>query len=133
MSKETVKEFFVKLEEDKELQEKFKSEIKDVNQESEEAVGGKIVGIAKEAGFEFSMDDLLSARKDLLDQVNENTELDDSSLKAVAGGMTKGESTGLSIFTIGIGCAVASIVGEVKHAEGQGSCKQEMSYTHCNE
>ncbi len=127
MSKEQVKEFFVKLEQDKKLLADFNAEMEKLEQSPEEVVGAKLIELGKANGFEFNMDDLKAAREDLMDQSNENSELDDSSLKAVAGGFSsKGEALLTSITSAGISCAIMSVFYE---SQKKGQCKQELTIT----
>ncbi len=132
MSKKQVKKFFAKLEQDKELQDKFNTEMSDINQLDEDVLGPKLIDFGKSAGFEFDMDDLRAARQDLVDQFNENGELDDADLKNVAGGtdqsLHKGEAYFLSASTVGLGCAILSLCTQI---DGTG-CNRYFSNTKCN-
>ncbi len=131
MSKEQVKEFFIKLEQDKKLQEKCDTALKRIDRSDEDILGSKLIELGKDAGFEFSLDDLKATKREMMDQLNENEELNDDALKSVAGGSAEIHSkTAGIIVTVAAAyvCAIASLAGEI---ERKGGCKQDLSFTNC--
>ncbi len=124
MSKETVKKFFVKVEQDETLRNSFLAAIKSIKPENQNEVAEKIIQTAKTAGFDFSAEELFEARAELVDAANSNPELSDKDLSAVSGGITesKAKAVGVSIGTVGIGCAVISIMGEATVSQNSTGC-----------
>ena len=113
MSKDNVKKLFGKMEKDAELQKKFAELMRAHQSETEKIVADKLIEFGKNSGFAFSKDDLFAARAELVDKINSNRELNDGDLSKVAGGgnMEKAMTILSSVFTAGLACAVASIVG----------------------
>lgn len=99
MSKEAVKRFFVELENNPALKEKFLEEIKKPGS----AEG--IIAFGEVHGFKFSETDL----NELSDELLENSELQDEALAKASGGMSTQNGLLTSISTLGIGCVVVSI------------------------
>jgi len=130
MSKENVKKLFEKIQKDAELQKNYAEIMQASGKGSEKSLADKLVGLGKANGFEFTSKDLEAARNELIDRVNENGELDDNALSGVAGGAKKGGTsqhykkeyiTG-SVMTLGLSCAISSIVAE---SNKQGGCYEE--------
>lgn len=124
MSKETVKNFFVKVEQDETLRNSFLAAIKSIKPENQNEVAEKIIQTAKTAGFDFSAEELFEARAELVDAANSNPELSDKDLGAVSGGITdaKFKAVTISVTTAGIACAVVSIVGEATVSKNSAGC-----------
>jgi len=122
MSKDNVKQLFGKMEKDAALKGKYAELMQAHQAETEKALSDKLVELGKTSGFAFSKDDLLAARAEVMDNANSNKELSDGDLEKVAGGMSaqnrKGASAVVSIFTLGIGCAIESIGAAALSAGG---------------
>jgi len=127
MSKDNVKKMFGKIEKDAGLQKKYAELMQGHSKEAEKSLAEKLIGFGKAEGFSFSKDDLLAARAEVIDRINSNKELSAEDLSKVAGGGTqKGIVLALSITTAGIGCALASVMGEI---DGKGGCGRFLSAT----
>lgn len=124
MSKENVKKFFVKVEQDEIVRKNFLAAIESIKPETQNEVAEKIIWTAKAAGFDFSVEELFEARIELVDIANSNPELSDKDLGAVSGGITdaKFKMVAISIGSAGIACAVASIVGEATVSKNSTGC-----------
>ncbi len=133
MSKDNVKQMFGKMEKDAELQKKYASLMRAHQIETEKNLVDKLVELGKASGFAFSKDDLLAARAELADKVNDGGELSEKDLVAVAGGASIGEIKGLvianSILSLGIICAGVSIAAEAN--EGKGACGTYLTTANC--
>ena len=119
MSKETVKKFFEEIEKNPALKEKFLAGMK----KSGSAKG--IIAFGESHGFKFTETDL----NDLSDELLENSELQDEELAKASGGLCRLNGIMSSIATLGIGCAVISIVAQVLKS----SCSTSLSTTGGNE
>jgi len=129
MSKDNVKQMFGKMEKNEELQKKYAALIQAHQIETEKALAEKLIEFGKTAGSIFSKEDLMAARSELADKINENKELADGDLANVAGGneASKCYFGACSFLTLGTACAflgVGSIVNEIKK---QGSCAGSIS------
>jgi len=105
---------FAVMQKDAGLQKKYAELIQAHQSETEKMVAEKLIEFGKNSGFDFSKDDLFAARAELVDKINSNGELSDGDLAKVAGGgegTTKAAVVLTSVFTAGLACAVASIVG----------------------
>ena len=110
MSKDNVRQMFVKFEKDADLRKKYMKLMQEHQKETEKELAAKLIGFGKNAGFSFSKDDLLGARSEIMDASNSNAELNDGDLAKVAGGgLQKFATVTLSITTFGAGCAIMSI------------------------
>jgi len=112
MSKDNVKKLFGKMEKDAELLKKYSSLMQEHQKEAEKTLSDKLIEFGKTSGFAFSKDDLLAARAEFIDKINENKELADNDLGNVAGGgsgCVKQHTIVLSILTWGGYCAFVSI------------------------
>jgi len=133
MSKDNVKQMFGKMEKDAELQKKYAALIQAHQIETEKALADKLVEFGKTAGFKFSNENLMAARSELADKINENKELSDNDLARVAGGEGIGRTIGskstsviFSIVTVGIYCLERSISMEANY---KGGCGDILSAT----
>ncbi len=133
MSKENVKQMFGKMEKDAVLKGKYAELMKAHQIETEKALADKLVEFGKTAGFKFSNENLMAARSELADKINENKELTDGDLANVAGGEGIGRTTGsksnaviFSIITAGIYCLERSISMEANY---KGGCGDILSAT----
>ena len=136
MSKDNVKQMFGKMEKDAALQKKYAELMQAHQKESEKALTDKLIELGKTSGFEFSKDDLMAARAELLDDNNSNAELSGSDLGNVAGGIfhrstpkgsRKSGAVGLSIVTAGIACIIITIAEDAR--AGAGACASALSFT----
>jgi len=127
MSKDNVKKMFGKMEKDAELQKKYAVLMQEHQKDAEKILADKLVELGKTSGFSFSHDDLMAARAEVMDKNNSGKELSDSDLANVAGGGSqKATAVMVSIFSLGIACAVVSYSEEKNHA---GGCGAKMSTT----
>ncbi|HNY12823.1 MAG TPA: Nif11-like leader peptide family natural product precursor [Candidatus Wallbacteria bacterium] len=105
MSKDNVKQMFMKIEKDAQLKNKFAQLMKTNKNQTETVMVEKLIEFGKSAGFAFSKDDLMAARAELVDKANSNKELSDGDLSKVAGGgASKGNEIALSVLTLGLSC-----------------------------
>lgn len=125
MSKEKIKLFFKELEKNPELQAKFLEKMKDEKTESAADVTTKAIAFGKTAGFDFTEDELKEYSAELMDAMHENNELPDEEIKDAAGGFSKQAAILSSICTLGVGCALISIISATRH--GKSACAQQMS------
>lgn len=102
---ENIKQFFEKVQADAGLQEKLKA----LQEKTQEEAVDAVIALAGENGFEATREGLMEYIKAAGKAVNENAELDDAELDAVAGGASDGWIIG-SAFTLGFACLV-SLVG----------------------
>ena len=117
MSKENVKKFFIKVEQDETVRKNFLASIEGIKPENQNEAAEKIIQTAKAAGFEFNTEDLFEARAELIDAANSNQELSDEALNSVSGGNNnKTLPICVSVATVGLGCAVMSIVGSTSES-----------------
>jgi predicted ribosomally synthesized peptide with nif11-like leader len=124
MSKENVKKFFAKVEQDENIRNNFLIAMEDVKPEIQNEAAEKIIKVAAAAGFNFNSKELFEARAELIDMVNSNPELSDKELGAVSGGITdsKFKAVTASVTTAGIACAVMSIIGEATVKQNSAGC-----------
>jgi len=130
MSKDNVKQMFAKMEKDAGFQKKYADLMLAYQREAEKSMAEKLLEFGKISGFEFSKDDLMAARSELMEKVNENKELSDKDLTSVAGGSgitNKEYGATLSACSLGLGCALASVSMEV--LRGSGGCGSYLSST----
>jgi len=95
MSKENVKKFFSEIEKDAELKEKYSDTMKAFSKESETIFEQKLMKLGKDAGFNFTADELFEAHKEIMDEAHENGELDLNDLKNAAGGIDESDKLGM--------------------------------------
>jgi len=127
MSKDDVGKMFATIEKDSQLRKKYVEMMQAQRKDSEKALAEKLVEFGKTSGFAFSSDDLLAARAELIDQVNANRELSEKDLASVSGGMhwpNKVTASATSILTLGIGCAILSVI---ENSKKSGACAGLMS------
>jgi len=126
MSKDNVKQMFGKMEKDSALKDKYAQLVQSHQNESEKKLTEKLVELGQTSGFVFSKDDLVAARAELIDNANSNGELADGDLAKVAGGGRLSKSVAIygSVITLGVMCAVYSVISEVQNP---GQCKDDMS------
>lgn len=124
MSKENVKKFFVRVEQDETVRKNFLASMESIKPETQNEAAEKIIKTAKAAGFNFNAEELFEARAELIDAVNSNPELSDKDLSSVSGGInyTKTKTIAMSVISAGIVCAVMSIIGEAKIPENSSGC-----------
>ena len=118
MSKDNVKRFFEELDKNSALNEKFISSMGDKMSQA------AIISFAASNGFSFSDDELKDYCTELSDNMNSNHALDDESLAQAAGGISKLSTVGISLLSLGTGCALVSILGEVLK---RGGCAEFLS------
>jgi len=130
MSKDDVGKLFGKIEKDSSLRKRYADLIQAHQEENEKRLAEKLVELGKTSGFDFSKDDLLAARVELIDRANSGGELSEKDLANVAGGarenLKKGQVIAMSILTLGISCAAYSLENETKI---KGSCGNVLSVT----
>lgn len=105
MSKENVKLFFEKVEQDEQLQERLKK----VQTENKAKAQASIVNIGKETGYDFSTEDLQQVAQEVVASIQQNEELDDAALEAVSGGSAI--VIGAFIGTVLLGVTVVGLTG----------------------
>jgi len=129
MSKDTVKQMFGKMEKDAGLKAKYSELMQAHKKEAEKTLADKIIEFGKSSGFSFSKDELMAARVELIEKINENKELADKDLASVAGGGpgNAGKSYGilLSTLTFGVGCLIVSTIEDSKKP---GGCIDNLSH-----
>lgn len=104
-----MKELYEKVAADSALQAKFAAIMKDTKAAGEAAAKERLTAFAKEAGYDITMEEMQEFFKGLTE--SKEGALSDTELDQVAGGKNP-EGIELSIITIGLGCALVSIVGE---------------------
>jgi len=87
MSKEIVKKMFSQIEKDANLQKKYAETMQSHQIEAEKVLAGKLVELGKTSGFDFSKNDLLAARAELIDSINANNELSEKDLQKDCAGL----------------------------------------------
>jgi len=127
MSKDNVKKMFYDIEKNESLKKQYIEIIKKYQKASEDTIAGKLIELGKSSGFAFSKDELIAARTELIDKINENKELGDGDLANVSGGNAFQKTvTAVSSIIFIVGCAVISLVSE--HNE-KGGCGDALSIT----
>ena len=113
---EKMKEIYERVTKDEALQAKFASTMKDAGAD----IAEKLRSFAKEIGYDVTPDEIQAFFKDLAE--NQNGQLSDAELDMVAGGKSSMGvlAAAFSAITLGITCAIGSIVFET--AVGQGEC-----------
>jgi len=115
MSKENVKNMFIKIQKDENLQKKYAQLMKEHGEYMQGLLADMLIKLGKSSGFDFSKDELIAARAQLIDNANSNKELSTDDLANVAGGLKdltrKEMGIAVSVVFLGLGCAVASILG----------------------
>jgi len=110
---EKMKELYEKVANDKELQAKFFEIMKDAEKAGESVTSEKLISFAKDVGYDITPDEM----KDFFSKLAESKEgqLTDAELDIVAGGKSDQGIMAIvaSVFTLGIGCALGSIVQEI--------------------
>jgi len=86
MSKENVKKFFIKVEQDETVKKNLLTVLEGIKPEMQNEAVEKIIQTAKDAGFEFDARELFEVRAELIDTANSNPELFDKNLDIVSGG-----------------------------------------------
>ncbi|HNY13337.1 MAG TPA: hypothetical protein PKK26_17235 [Candidatus Wallbacteria bacterium] len=129
MITDNVKQMFGKIEKDAHLQKKYVELMQAHQSETQKELADKLVEFGKTSGFVFSKDELLAARAELIDRLNENKDLTDADLVRVAGGAAgsaKDFAIIASMGTVGLFCAIMSVNQELK---GHGDCAEYLSAT----
>jgi len=126
MSKDNVKKMFAKFEKDAGFQKKYAEIMKNHQKETENSLAEMLIEFGKKSGFDFSKNDLLAAKSEVIDKLNANAELDDNDLNQVSGGEKnkKAISALFSIFSFGTLCALLSVANEI---DRKGRCAREMT------
>jgi len=130
MSIDNVKKMFEKIQKDIELQKKYAAVMQAHQLESQKILSGMLADLGKNAGFVFSTEDLLAARKEFMDKMNMNNELSDADLLKAAGGSgeaNKAIAGVMSALSLGIWCAYVSLDME----KTPGGCGRFMSTVNC--
>ncbi len=102
-----MQELYEKVSKDKALYEKFYAIIQDGEKAGKEATEAKLITFAKEAGYDVTIEEMQEFFRSLAEN---NKELSNGELDLVAGGKTDSFIM-LSVLSIGIACAMASIEG----------------------
>jgi len=111
MSKENVKKMFAEIEKDSNLQKKYGELMLAHRKETEKVLSDKLVELGRTSGFAYSKDDLMEARAELVDMANSGGELSEKDLTGVAGGGAKKTNAIVkSIYSLGLVCAINSLV-----------------------
>ena len=116
-----MKELYEKVAADSTLQAKFSEIMKDAEVDGEAETKEKLVAFAKENGYDVTLDEMQDFFKGLAE--SKEGELSDAELDLVAGGKTQGEII-VSTLSLGIGCAVASIIASTQNT----SCSDEINH-----
>ena len=116
-----MKELYEKVAEDKALQAKFSEIMKQAESDGEAATSDRLILFAKDAGYDITIDEM----KAFFEKMAESADrpLSDSELDMVAGG--KVGSVLVSIFTLGTGCIIGSILGAIDPSPGI-TCSNHM-------
>jgi predicted ribosomally synthesized peptide with nif11-like leader len=101
------------------LQKKINQILSEAESAGPAATEEKLLDFAREAGFEVSVEEMRTFFEGMSTQAS--GELSDAELDQVAGGKSKTgtENVIISVLTVGVGCAIGSIIEEVK---SQGAC-----------
>lgn len=107
MSKENVKLFLQKVSEDVQLQQK----VKGLYAENQENIQESIVKLGIENGYDFSKEDMQQLAQETAAALQQNGELDDAQLEAVAGGrgFGVGDLIFISIMSLGTACLASAV------------------------
>lgn len=113
-----MKSLYEKVTKDPELQKKFGEILAEGEKTGREATEKKLVAFAKDAGYVLTIAEMQEFFKQL--EKKEEGELSDLELDMVAGGKSVLGSVvvGLSVLTLGTGCAVNSMIQEIKKSGG---------------
>ncbi len=87
MSKESVKNFFIKVEQDETVKKNFLASIEGIKPENQNEAAEKIIQTAKAEGFEFNAEEFFEVRAELISTAKSKAELSDKDLSAVSGGV----------------------------------------------
>lgn len=121
MSKENVKNFFEELEKNAGLKMKFIDLMKKHHEELSSDMENELLKIAADSGFPFTSLELHDIRSGIIEEVNGNIALSDEELSVAAGGgPPKWAIIVMSIGSLGLGCAIESILFEVGKKGGCG-------------
>lgn len=86
MSKENVKAFFEKAQQDETIKKQLLTVQCELHRQMMNFLSDNLVELGAQSGLEFTADDLREMHKTLMDPSNENRELSDDELNAIAGG-----------------------------------------------
>lgn len=113
-----MKELYEKVSKDNAMQEKFQQILKETEQAGQEATAEKLVGFARDAGFEINMQEMQEFFQEYT--AKKEGELSDMELDMVAGGksLSGGGMIALSVITLGLMCAAGSVMMEVLSKDG---------------
>jgi len=126
MSKDNVKQMFGKMEKDTVLKGKYVELMQASQKDAENKMAEKLIEFGKISGFEFSKDDLLAARVEIMDKLNSSNELSDGDLANVAGGAgAKTHAIVQSVFSFGVACVITSLI----NINNEGGCGGKLSTT----
>lgn len=116
MSTANVTAFFQKMQTDDDLKKQFTVAQSELQQQMMNQLVDKIVDLGSAHSYDFDATDLRVMYNAMTDQMSENRELSDDEVNAIAGGKTAAQHGAAlkSAITLGIYCAIASIVGETK-------------------
>jgi predicted ribosomally synthesized peptide with nif11-like leader len=116
-----MKELYEKVAGDIALQTKFSEIMEQAKSDGEEATGDKLILFAKDAGYDITLDEMKAFFEAMAESADRP--LSDTELDMVAGG--KVGSVLVSIFTLGTGCIIGSILGEISTTPGV-NCSSHM-------
>lgn len=116
-----MQELYQKVAADGILQEKFNAIMKDAETDGEEITKERLAAFSKEAGYEISMAEMQGFFKEMA--APKVGELSDTELDMVAGGKSEQGRGNIatSVLSLGFGCALMSLGGEMVQAGGCGS------------
>ena len=112
-----MKELYDKVAQDSALQQKFNTILKDAERAGQTATEEKLLAFAKEVGYLVSLEEMKVFFEGMSTQAS--TELSDAELDQVAGGKVQQGTVIASVFTLGLVCAIGSIIDAI-----QGNCEE---------
>jgi predicted ribosomally synthesized peptide with nif11-like leader len=112
-----MQEIYNKVVGDQALQEKVSSILKEAESTDQVATEEKFLAFAKELGYEISLEELKSFFDGMYTQAA--GELSDAELDQVAGGKVQPDKVLASVFSVGVICAIGSIVDAIR-----GNCEE---------
>lgn len=107
MSVENVKQFLLKVQEDKEVQTRLAS----LHATSQEEIMKGLIDLAAELGYSFNETDLQRMIAEVSSNMEQTTELEEKELEAIAGGRTE-KWIAVSIVSARIGC-LSSLINDM--------------------
>lgn len=105
---EPMKQLYEKVAGDLAMQERFNQILSESEAAGKEATEEKLLGFARKAGYEVSLEEMLTFFEGMATQAS--GELSDVELDQVAGGKVNPDHVIASVFSLGLTCAIGSII-----------------------